>query len=427
MRVLTLAIALSLSSFASAATGPSDAAFKTQMAKVLDWRRDIHAHPELGNNETRTSALVAEHLRKLGLQVRTGIAKTGVVAILKGGHPGKLLALRADMDALPVTEQVDLPFASKVTVQYRGQTTGVMHACGHDSHVANLLGVADLLTAMKDQLHGDVMFIFQPAEEGAPDGEEGGAALMLKEGLFSPRKPDAVMGLHVTSNLNVGEIGYRVGPMMAAVDSFYITVKGKQVHGSRPWQGIDPIIAAAQIITGVNTIVSRQVDISDSPAVISFGAIHGGIRENIIPDQVEMMGTIRNFNPETRLDIFARIKNEATHIAMASGATAEVRIKEQYPVTANEQALTEQMLPTLQRVAGSDKVKKIALITGAEDFSFLAQAVPGLYIMVGVTAPNISPREAPTNHSPLFKIDEDGLPLALRALTHMAVDYLNAP
>jgi amidohydrolase len=323
-----------------------------------------------------------------------------------------------------VTEQNDLPFISKVTTEYRGQTTGVMHACGHDTHVANLLAVATVLSGLREQLPGTVIFIFQPAEEGAPDGEEGGAALMLKEGLFRELKPDAVMGLHVTSGLNTGKIGYRPGPAMASVDSFKIVVTGRQTHGSRPWQGVDPITAAAQIITGVNTIVSRQIDITDAPAVVSFGAIKGGIRENIIPEQVEMIGTIRNFSLNNRARIFERLKLTAETIAQSQGAKAEVTIIEEYPVTVNDPALTARMLPTLQRVAGEKNVIEQALITGAEDFSFFAREVPGLYIMVGVTAPGIDAKTAPSNHSQLFMVDENGLSLATKALTHLAVDYL---
>ncbi len=401
-----------------------DAAIDAAQAPMIAWRRDIHANPELGNREFRTAKLIAAELRRLRLDVRTGVAHTGVIGVLKGGKPGPTLALRADMDALPVTEQNDLPFVSKVTTEYRGQTTGVMHACGHDTHVANLLAVATVLSGLREQLPGTVIFIFQPAEEGAPDGEEGGAALMLKEGLFRELKPDAVMGLHVTSGLNTGKIGYRPGPAMASVDSFKIVVTGRQTHGSRPWQGVDPITAAAQIITGVNTIVSRQVDITEAPAVVSFGAIKGGIRENIIPEQVEMIGTIRNFSLNNRARIFERLKLTAETIAQSQGAKADVTITEEYPVTVNDPALTARMLPTLQRVAGEKNVIEQALITGAEDFSFFAREVPGLYIMVGVTAPGIDAKTAPSNHSQLFMVDENGLSLATKALTHLAVDYL---
>jgi amidohydrolase len=420
-----LALALPLPAVAAIERADLEREFAAVKDQLIAWRRDIHQNPELGNRETRTAALVAEVLRGLKLDsVRTGVGVTGVVGILEGGKPGPVIALRADMDALPVTEQTGLPFASKVTTTFRGETVGVMHACGHDTHVANLLATATVLSRLRADLPGTVMFIFQPAEEGAPDGEEGGAALMLKEGLFADRKPGAVMGLHVTSNLNTGRIGWRSGPLMAAVDSFTITVKGVQTHGSRPWQGVDPITAAAQIVTGVNTIVSRQLDITDTPAVISFGAIKGGIRENIIPDQVEMIGTIRTFQPEHRVQIFDRLKRTVENIAASQGASATVDIQEGYPVTVNEQRLTERMLPTLRRVAGEANVVRVPLTTGAEDFSYYAQEVPGLFVFVGVTDPAIDPRKAPTNHSPLFLVDEAALPLALDVLVSLAVDYL---
>jgi len=427
LAAIGLALAVLLPPPASAAIGRAD--LEREFAAVRDqliaWRRDIHQNPELGNRETRTAALVAGVLKDLKLDsVRTGVAYTGVVGVLEGGKPGPVIALRADMDALPVTEATGLPFASKVTTTFRGETVGVMHACGHDTHVANLLATATVLSRLRADLPGTVMFIFQPAEEGAPEGEEGGAELMLKEGLFADLKPEAVMGLHVTSNLNTGRIGWRAGPLMAAVDSFTITVKGVQTHGSRPWQGVDPITTAAQIITGVNTIVSRQLDITDTPAVVSFGAVKGGIRENIIPDQVEMIGTIRTFQPEHRVQIFDRLKRTAESIAASQGATATVDIQQGYPVTVNEQRLTERMLPTLRRVAGEANVVRIPLTTGAEDFSYYAQEVPGLFVFVGVTDPAIDPRKAPTNHSPLFLVDEAALPLALDALVSLAVDYL---
>lgn len=393
--------------------------------QLIAWRRDFHANPELGNRETRTAGIVAAALRKLKLDsVRTGIAHTGVVGVLKGANPGRVIALRADMDALPVTEAVDLPFASKVRTEFRGQNVGVMHACGHDTHVANLLATAHVLANNRSQWNGTVIFIFQPAEEGAPEGEEGGAALMLKEGIFTDLKPDAVFGLHVTSNLNAGKVGYRVGPLMAAVDSFKIHVQGLQSHGSRPWQGVDPIATSALIINGVNTIISRQIDITETPAVISFGAINGGIRDNIMPETVEMIGTIRTFQPAHRVEIFDRLQRTATQIAEAQGAKASVEISEGYPVTVNEQRLTEKMLPTLQRVAGSDNVIRVPLTTGAEDFSFFAQTVPGLYFFIGVTEAGVDPRNAPGNHSPSFKVDESALPLALNATLQIALDYL---
>jgi amidohydrolase len=396
--------------------------------KLIEWRRDIHANPELGNRETRTAALVTKVLRDLKLdEVRTGIAYTGVLGVLKGGKPGPTIALRADMDALPVTEAVDLPFASKVTTLYRGKEVGVMHACGHDTHVANLLAAASVLAALRAELSGTVLFVFQPAEEGAPDGEEGGAALMLKQGLFKEHRPEAIFGLHVTSNLPTGKIGYRVGPLMAAEDSFKIIVKGVQSHGSRPWQGVDPIAAAALIVQGVNTIVSRQIDITETPAVVSFGAINGGVRENILPDRVELIGTIRTFQAAHRVEIFERMKRTATNIALAQGAEAEVVITEGYPVTVNEQRLTERMLPTLQRMMGANSVIRVPLVTGAEDFSYYAREVPGSVTPTKKNRPGTDPRTAPTNHSPFFKVDEAALPMALELMLNVVADYAKQP
>ena len=311
------------------AGGPAFAADSTKAAElssaigpqVIAWRRDLHEHPELSNREFRTSKLVAAHLKKLGLEVQTNVAHTGVVALLKGASPGPTIAMRADMDALPVTEKTDVPFKSRETSTFRGKSVGVMHACGHDTHTAILMGVAQSLTKARSSLHGNVLFIFQPAEEGAPDGEEGGAQLMLKEGLFDKYKPDLAYGLHVFSSLKVGEIGYRSGPLMAAVDSFQIEIKGKQSHGSRPWQSIDPIVTAAQTINALQTVVSRGVDITANPAVVSVGAINGGVRENIIPDSVSMIGTIRTFDAKQRDDIFAKMKRIVENTAAANGAT----------------------------------------------------------------------------------------------------------
>jgi amidohydrolase len=395
--------------------------------QVTAWRRDIHEHPELSNREFRTSKLVAAHLKKLGLEVKTGIAHTGVAAFLKGGKAGPTIALRADMDGLPVTEKTDVPFKSKATDVYRGEKVGVMHACGHDTHVAILMGVAQALAGMREELTGNVLFIFQPAEEGAPEGEEGGAALMLEEGLFAVHKPEAVFGLHVTSGLQTGEIGYRSGPAMAAADSFRIMVNGKQSHGSRPWQGVDPIVTSAQIIETIQTVVSRRVDITTTPVIVSVGAIKGGIRHNIIPANVEMVGTIRTFTPEHRDTVMAEMKRIAENVAAANGATAEFTLfKPGYPVTANDPALTERMLPTLKRIAGAERVKEMELITGAEDFSFYAQQVPALFFFVGVTPEGKDPKTAPANHSDFFYADEAALPVGLKAMTHLTLDYLKA-
>lgn len=391
--------------------------------QVIEWRRDIHQNPELSNREFRTSALVAEHLEALGMEVRTEIAHTGVVGFLRGAHPGPTIALRADMDALPVTERTDVPFASTATGEYRGDEVGVMHACGHDLHVAMLMGAAEHLAGMQDELHGNVMFIFQPAEEGAPPGEEGGAELMLAEGLFDEHKPDAVLGIHVWSAGNTGEIGYRKGPLMASSDRFEIFVKGEQTHGSRPWGGVDPIVVSSQIINNVQTIVSRQVDITKAPAVVSFGKIEGGVRNNIIPDEVYLEGTIRNFDMGIRDEIFAKLTTTAEYTARASGATADVHIHEGYPVTSNDADLVSRMLPTTYRVAGEDKVYENELVTGAEDFSFFANEVPGMFVFLGITPPDQDPATAPSNHSPYFYADEDALKVGVELFVNWVIDY----
>ncbi|KRG40883.1 N-acyl-L-amino acid amidohydrolase [Stenotrophomonas pictorum JCM 9942] len=395
--------------------------------QVVDWRRDFHAHPELSNREVRTAAKVAERLRAMGLTPKTGVAVHGVVAIIKGGLPGPKIALRADMDALPVTEQTGLPFASKATAEYRGEQVGVMHACGHDAHTATLLGVADALVAMRDTLPGEVMLIFQPAEEGAPPPEQGGADLMLKEGLFKDFKPEAVFGLHVFSSVQAGQIAVRGGPLMAASDRFGITVNGRQTHGSAPWNGIDPIVAASDLIGTAQTIVSRRANLSRQPAVLTFGAIKGGIRYNIIPDSVEMVGTIRTFDPDMRKQIFADLRNVAEHTAAAHGATAVTDIYENdgNPATVNDPALTARMLPSLQAVVGKDNVYEPPLQMGSEDFSLYAQQVPAMFFFVGSTGAGIDPATAPSNHSPKFLLDEKALDVGLRALLQVSLDYLH--
>lgn len=405
------------------------AAAKAVQQKVVAWRRDFHQHPELSNREQRTSAKVAEHLRALGLKPRTGIAHHGVVAIIEGGKPGPKLALRADMDALPVTEQVDLPFASKVTTTFNGQTTGVMHACGHDAHTGILLGIADALVAMRKDLPGQVMLVFQPAEEGVPPGEEGGAPMMLKDGLFKDFKPDAMFGLHVFSTLQAGRIGVRQGPLMAASDRFTIKIKGRQTHGSRPWGGIDPVVAAADVINTAQTIVSRRTDIAKLPAVVTFGTIQGGIRFNIIPDEVVMSGTIRTFDEGMREKIFADLRNVATHVSAAHGASADAQVPDAAgnPVTFNDPALTARMTPSLEAVAGKGNVVETPLQMGAEDFSYFAKEVPAMYFFVGATAKGIDPATAPSNHSPQFLLDESALDLGLRALLQVTLDFLHSP
>ncbi|UKE47558.1 M20 family metallopeptidase [Xanthomonas cerealis] len=394
--------------------------------KVVQWRRDFHQHPELSNREQRTAAKVAERLRALGLKPQTGIAHHGVMAIIKGALPGPKIALRADMDALPVTEQTGLAFASKATGEYRGETVGVMHACGHDAHTSILLGVAEALVAMRAQLPGEVMLVFQPSEEGAPGNEEGGAALMLKEGLFRDFKPDAMFGLHVFSSVQAGKIAVRGGPLMAASDRFSIKVIGRQTHGSAPWNGIDPIVASADLIGAAQTVVSRRANISRQPAVLSFGAIKGGIRYNIIPDEVEMVGTIRTFDDAMRQQIFADLKTVAEHTAAAHGAKAEAHVPDQdgNPATINDPALTAKMLPSLQAVVGAGNVYEPPLQMGAEDFSFYAQQVPSMFFFVGATGPGIDPATAPSNHSPQFLLDESALDVGLRALLQVSLDYL---
>jgi len=392
--------------------------------KVVAWRRDIHAHPELSNRETRTADLVAQHLRSLGLEVRTGVAHTGVIGVLRGGKPGPVVALRADMDALPVTEEVDVPFASKVRATYNGQEVGVMHACGHDTHVAMLMGVAEVLAGMRNDLPGTVKFIFQPAEEGAPAGERGGAALMIEEGALDEPKPSAIFGLHVFP-YPAGEIRYRAGGIMAAADAFRIVVRGRQTHGALPWAGIDPVVVASQIVLGLQTITSRQVDLTTAPAVVTVGAINGGIRFNIIPDSVVMLGTIRTFDTAMRSDIHQRVRRTAESIAQSAGATAQVVIDSATAVTYNDPELTEKILPTLREVAGASHVALGTPVTTAEDFSRYQQRIPGVFFFLGITPPGTDPAKAAPNHSPRFYVDEAALPVGVRAMAHLAVDYLS--
>lgn len=394
-------------------------------SKVIAWRRDLHQHPELSNREFRTAKVVADHLKSLGLEVQTGVAHTGVVAVLKGALPGKVVALRADMDALPVTEETGLPFASKVKTTYNGQEVGVMHACGHDCHTAILMGVAEILASMKQELRGAVKFIFQPAEEGAPPGEEGGAELMIKQGVLENPKPDAIFGLHVFAGLESGKIAYRPGPTMAAVDNLEITIKGRQTHGAKPWAGVDPIVVASQVILGLQTIVSRQVDVTAEPSIITVGSIHGGVRHNIIPDSVHLLGTIRTFNEEMQNDIHARIQNTSEQIAKSAGARARVTIRKLYPVTHNDEALTAKMLPSLERAVGKENVMTMSKITGAEDFSFYQKKIPGFFFFVGVT-PKSELKTADANHSPRFFVDESALQSGLKAMLQVALDFLES-
>jgi amidohydrolase len=403
-----------------------DAAVARITPSVVAWRRDIHEHPELGNREFRTAKLVADHLTRLGLEVRTGVAKTGVVGVLRGGRPGPVVALRADMDALPVTEQVDLPFRSRVRTTYNGMDVGVMHACGHDNHVAILMGAAEVLAGMKARLPGTVMFVFQPAEEGPPPGEEGGASLMMEEGVFADVRPAAIFGLHVWP-ARVGTIEYRPGSTMAAADWLEIKVKGRQTHGAVPWGGVDPIVVASQIVLGLQTIPSRQIDVTKYPAVVTIGMIQGGNRGNIIPDSVMLVGTVRTFDEDMRRDIHDRIRRTAEGIARSAGATAEVVVPPYGRVTYNDPDLTARMVPTLQRVAGADRVTVGQLTTGAEDFPEFTRDIPGLYFFLGVTPEDQDPATAPKNHSPFFFADEGALPVGVRAMANLAVDFLRQP
>ncbi len=392
-------------------------------AQVVAWRRDFHKNPELGNRETRTAKIIADELRRLGYEVTTGVATTGVVGVLRGGLPGPVVALRSDMDGLPVTEQVDVPFKSTATALWNGQQVGVMHACGHDNHMAILLGTATALARMKDKLPGTVKVIFQPAEEGPPPGEVGGAEQMVKENVLENPHVDAVFGLHVFP-FRAGEIVYRPGPLMASTDSFTIKVKGRQTHGAIPWGGIDPIVVGSQIVMGLQTIISRQVNITEAPAVVTIGRFTGGNRSNIIPDEVELEGTIRAFDESVRKDIQRRVEATAKHIAESAGATATMAFTLGYPVTRNDEALTERMLPTLRRVVGADNVRLGPLTGTAEDFSFFQQKVPGLFFFLGVTPPDQDPAKVAINHSPLFFADESALPVGVRVMTNLALDYL---
>ena len=395
-------------------------------SKVIEWRRDFHEHPELGNNETRTAAIIAKHLQSLGIEVKTGVARTGVVGILKGAKPGPVVLLRADMDGLPVTERNSLPFASKARTQYNGQEVGVMHACGHDSHVAILMGVAEVLSGMKADLKGTVKFVFQPAEEGSAPGVEGGAELMVKEGVLENPKVDVAFGLHIWAQTEAGKITYRPGGMLAGVNDMQIIVKGRQAHGAAPWASIDPIVVSAQIINSLQTIVSRNLNITENAGVVTIGSIHSGVRSNIIPEQAEMLGTIRSLSAEDEKLLISRIKTIATKTAEAAGASVEIKIpySNHYPVTYNDIALTEKMLPSLQKVAGADNVKLIPAITGAEDFSFFQEKVPGLFFFLGGMPKGMDPKTAPSHHTPDFMIDESSFKLGVKALAGLTLDYM---
>lgn len=395
-------------------------------AKIVAWRRDFHEHPELGNREVRTAGIIAAHLKSLGIEVQTGVATTGVVGILKGGKPGPVVALRADMDALPVTERGDLPFASKVKTQYNGNEVGVMHACGHDSHMAILMAVAEILSGMKNDLHGTVKFIFQPAEEGAPFGEKGGAEQMVKEGVMDNPHVDVIFGLHINSQTEVGKIVYRPGGIMAGVSDLQIIVKGRSAHGAYPWSSVDPMVVSAQIITGLQTIVSRNVNITENPAVVTIGAITGGTRFNIIAESVKMQGTVRYFTQSDEKLITDNVRRIATKTAEAYGATAEVLLpySNHYPVTFNDPALTALMLPTLEGTAGKDNVSLRPPVTGAEDFSFFQQKVPGIFFFLGGMPKGSNALAAPSHHTPDFYLDESGFALGVKALCNLTLEYM---
>jgi amidohydrolase len=402
-----------------------DKAAEAVLPKVVAWRRDLHAHPELGNREARTSAFLADRLRAIGYEVRPGVAKTGVVGLLRGGRPGPVVALRADMDALPVTEETGLPFASKARGEYNGREVGVMHACGHDFHMSMLLGAAEVLADMKADLPGTVKILFQPAEEGVP-GEPGGAEVMIQDGVLDNPKVDAIFGLHVgITPLEAGSITFRPKGLMAAGDTYSIVVRGRQTHGAMPWAGVDPIVVASQIVLGLQTIVSRQIDLTLAPAVVTVGTIEGGSRHNIVPDQVRMTGTIRTFDPGMRAQILARVKRTAEDIASAAGATAELTLGDGYPVTWNDPALTERMTPSLKRVAAGTFNASAQPTTTSEDFSYYGQKVPALFFFLGVAPKGGDPAAWAANHSPRFNPDEAALITGVRALASVAVDFLS--
>ena len=392
-------------------------------SKIIEWRRDFHEHPELSNREFKTAEKIAAHLKSLGIEVQTGVAKTGVVGLLKGDHPGKVLALRADIDGLPVTERNDLPFKSEVQTTFLNTETGVMHACGHDTHIAILMGVAEVLSKHKDQIHGTVKFIFQPAEEGPPPGEEGGARLMVKEGVLDNPKVDAIFGLHINSATPVGTIKYKTGGILAAVERFVVTVKGKQTHGSQPWSGVDPILISAKIIDGFQSIISRESNLLVEPAVITVGKITSGTRFNIIPESAELIGTVRTLDPDMRSLIIKRMTEMSETIAKAYGGSATIEFQNTAAITYNDPSLVDQMLPSLIAAAGKDQVVVMKATTGGEDFSFFQEVVPGFYFFLGGMTPGNA--EAFPHHTPDFKIDESGLLLGVKALTKMSIDYLN--
>lgn len=394
--------------------------------KVVAWRRDIHANPELSNREFRTSALIAEHLRSLGIKVQTGVAHTGVIGLLKGGKPGPVIALRADMDALPVVEKTGLAFASTVRGEYQGRDVGVMHACGHDTHVAILMGAAEVLAAVRDELPGTVKFLFQPAEEGTPKGENGGAKMMIEEGALLNPRVDAVVGLHISQGDVVGRASFRPLGLMASAQRFDVEITGSQTHGARPWAGVDPIVAGAQIVNALQTITSRQIDITQHPVVVTVGQFEAGVRNNIVPETARLSGTIRTFDPDVRGQVHDKIKRIVTQVAASQGATATVDIDPGVPVTYNHAGLTSQLQGTLAAVYGKDNLLVPPPITGAEDFSFFQEQVPGFFFFIGGRPADVPVSEAIPNHSPYFYVDEGALPLGVHAMSRLAADYLRA-
>ena len=395
--------------------------------QVIAWRRDLHANPELGNREFRTGKLVADHLRKLGFdEVKEKVAYTGVVGILKGAKPGPCVALRADMDGLPVTEETDVPFKSVVRTQWNGAEAGVMHACGHDTHVAILMGVAEMLSQMRDQIHGTVKFIFQPAEEMPPIGEDGGAKLMIEQGCMQHPKVDAIFGLHITSKMHTNTIGYRVGPLMASADQFRIFIRGNQTHGAQPWSGVDPIVVGSQVVLGLQTIVSRKMNLTEEPSVVTVGSFQAGNRSNIIPDEAKMEGTIRTFDEKHREEIHQFVEKITTLIAESGGAKAHVHIAKGYPVTVNHEALTNWAVPVLKRIATEATVSVCPKTCGAEDFAYYQQEVPGVFFFIGCTPQDQDCKYAPSNHSPRFYVDESGLKVGVKSLAALALDWLSS-
>ena len=430
MRILSTLFSL----FVSSAAFAQQEALRQKMlvaadkidTKIVEWRRDIHQHPELGNYEVRTAGLIATHLQSLGLEVHTGVAKTGVIGVLKGGKPGPVVALRADMDALPVTERNDLPFASKVKTVYNGLETGLMHACGHDAHSAILMGVAEVLASVRKDLPGTVKFIFQPAEEGVPVGEVGGAKQMIKEGALDNPAPEAIFGLHSDPKLEVGKVSYRPGPAMAAVNNFRVVIKGKGSHGANPWYSVDPIVTSAQVINNLQTIVSRNLNLTRNPGVVSIGLISGGTRWNIIPEEVLMTGTIRAFTEEDKQMMVDRLKQIITNTAASNGATAEIQVPytTDYPAVNNDSALSEKMLPSLKKALGDNNVLPAPPETGAEDFSFYQQKIPGLFLFFGVMKKGEDPKKAAARHTPEFYLDESGMKTGARTFLSLVLDYM---